>query len=325
MNSETIAEILADADLPPPFRENNMSNNFQSYQIGQEELHPEPARNSGPQVFIRDTVTKVSTIDGVVTETTSGHQKDTAAGLNPYHGTASVLATARHPQGLPVTEILPSTLVTIDGIQASVSMWVSEGRLQKTADGTYVEGAGNAPTMMEDTSDFLPISEQAMGTINAALAEVDQGSLDGLAAVGTGVAIGRLDLGKLAHKFGQASGLASEESHARIATITAAFQAQADAALKTRSGIGAEDLPAFYQWARANRQGQLQEAVQKQLHQHDVSGYKVLASQWVASTAPSLNALRAAGHTVRQQGEKPEVFIAGSWMSPSAAARAGLV
>jgi hypothetical protein len=302
-----------------------MNSNFASYQIGQDEPHPEPARNNGPQVFVRDTITKVSSVDGADTEATQGLQKDTAASLNPHHGTESVLATARHPRGLPFTEITPDLLVTVDGVQASVAFWVSEGRLQKSADGTYVEGAGNAPAVMEDTSDVLPISEQAMGTINAALAEVDQGSLDGLSALGMGVAVGRLDVGTLAHKFGQASGLASEESHARIATITAAFQAQADAALKSRSGIGAEDLPGFYQWAKANHREQLQEAVQKQLHRHDVSGYAALASKWKASVAPSLNAFKAAGIPVRSQGNTPEVFVAGSWMTPSAAARAGLI
>ena len=164
-----------------------------------------------------------------------------------------------------------------------------------------------------------------MTAINVALAEVDQGHLDGLIGVGMGVAVGRLDSAALAHRFAQASGLDVGENHARVNTIKAAFQAQADTALTTRYGVAAADLPAFYAWCRDNQQGAMQEAVQKQRHGHDVSGYRALASQWLAATPPSLNALKAAGIPVRAQGTGSEVFVRGSRMTPEAAAKAGLI
>lgn len=299
--------------------------NYQSYTIGQDDPQPENIRDdsgaTGVRVNIRDTVTMVSSTNGVNTETTQGHQKGSTAELNPYHGTDSIFATARQPNGRAAEVILPTTLVEIDGVQAPVSFWVTEGRLQKDGDG-YKEASGNPEAAPVDTAEVMPMHDQAMASVNEALAEVDQGSLDGLAAVAVGIAAGRVDPGMLAQRFGQVSGLTPDESQARVATITAAYQAQADAALHYRCGIAGEDLPEFYRWAKANRQGQLQEAVHKQLHQHDVSGYRGLAEQWVASTGPSLQALKAAGYPVRPDGQ---VYVKGSWMTPAGAARAGLV
>ena len=100
----------------------------------------EPVGQSGALIRVHDTVNRVSIGDGEVTEGTQAFDKGSTAELNPYRGTESVFATAMAPNGAPVTEILPDTLVTIGGTQAPVSFWVSEGLLQKAPDGTYVEG-----------------------------------------------------------------------------------------------------------------------------------------------------------------------------------------
>ena len=84
------------------------------------------------------------------------------------------------------------------------------------------------------------------------------------------------------------------------------------------------DLQGFYQWARENHRGELQQAVQRQMQQADVSGYKPLADRWMAATAPSVAALKAAGVPVRTHTAGSEVFLRGQWMSPGAAAKAGL-
>ncbi len=119
------------------------------------------------------------------------------------------------------------------------------------------------------------------------------------------------------------SGLEAADSAARAATIIVAYQEQANEALRLRSGIGASDLPAFYAWA-ANAQGALQEAFQKQVRQHDVSGYKAIAARWMSTVPPSVEAFKRAGIPVRTQGLGQEVFLRGQWMSPGAAAKAGL-
>ncbi len=301
-----------------------MNNNFQSYTSYVAPV--EPAGQPFAQVRVHDTVSKVSSTDGTITETTQANAKGNSGELNPYHGTDSIFATARSPNGAPVTEILPTTLVEIAGVQAPVSFFVSEGILQKNPDGTFQAATGKpeaAPAA--DTSGMQPLDPAAMGTINQALAEVPQGNLDSLMASATGVAIGRMDTASLVQRFAQASGLGIEESQARVATITAAYQGQTEQALKTRSGLTAADLPAFFAWAKASQQGQLQEAVQRQMMTHDVSGFTALASKWLAATPPSINAMKAAGLPVRSQGAGTEVFVRGSWMSPGAAAKAGLI
>jgi hypothetical protein len=246
--------------------------------------------------------------------------------LNPYHGTDSIFSTARRADGLPVTEIAGDTLVTIAGVQGPVSFFVREGVLQANKDGTFSEATGTPQAAPQaDTSGLMPLDAAAMGAVNQALEEVPQGYLDSIMASATGVAIGKLSPASLVQKFAQASGLGLEESAARVATITAAFQAHTEQALMTRSGLTREGTAEMLAWAKSTQQGALQEAVQRQMFSHDVSGFTALADKWFAATPPSVAALKAAGIPVRTQGQGVEVQVRGQWMTPGAAAKAGLI
>ena len=249
----------------------------------------------------------------------------TGADTSAFAGTSGFEATARNQNGTPVTVLLPTTLVTIGGVQAPVSSFLASGILQKMPDGTYTEAAAVPEVAPEDTSDVLPMEADAMAAVNAALDTVDQGNLDGLMAVGIAVAVNGLDPRTLGHKFSAVSGYGGAEGAQRLETMRAAYQAQADQALMTRSGIGADDLPAFYEWARENRRGELQQALQRQLQDHDVSGYAALAQRWLSATPPSIAAIQAAGIPVRNLGQADEVFIQGQWLTPRAAAKIGLL
>jgi hypothetical protein len=243
--------------------------------------------------------------------------------LNPAYGTESWQATATTKTGRPVSKITGDCLVTIAGIQGSVDFFVAEGMLQEDSQGKYSTGTGPTEAPKATPSgDHAPINDEAMSLINAAMEPLPQQSLDQITAQGIGVAIGSLDEASLVNKFSQASGLDMADSQQRLTAIKSIYQAQADHALATRSGIGAADKAAFWDWARANHKGQLQDAVGKQLRNHDVSGYKPLADRWLAANPPSMDAIKAAGNIpVRGQ----EVFLQGQWMSPKAAARAGLI
>lgn len=283
----------------------------------------EPTSSHGNRIC--ETANRVTITDGLMTESASGKDSATVADLNPWQGTNSFAATARNANGTPVTELLPTTLVTIDGVQAAVSTWVAQGRLQKGADGTYSEAAGVPEAAPVETADYLPMDQQGMAQVNQALDTVDQGNLGGLMAMGIAVAVNGLDPRNLSHKFTSVSGLGGEDGAARLAAVRDAYQAQADHALLSRSGIPAADLPEFYAWARQHHRGELQQAVQRQMQQHDVSGYKSLADRWLNATPPSLNAMKAAGLPVRTHTMGSEVFLRGQWMTPSAAAKAGLI
>jgi len=296
---------------------------FQSYQVGQETAH-ETIHHVNP-IRVVDSTLRTTMVDGVVTEERVSQDRGSVAELNPHHGTAHFASTAVHPRGLPVTEILPTTLVTIDGVQAPVAFWEREGRIRKGPDGTYQEAAQAVEAPADNSGDLLPIPEQEMARINDALEPIPQEHLDGIAATAMGVAVGRLDESSLVLKFQRSSGCDEVEARARLDTLKAAYKAQADAALMYRNGIGSGDLGAFYAWAKTKRQGALQEAVQKQMHAHDVSGYKTLAAEWLSTVPPSVEALKAGGVPVRKNGNSVECYVRGQWMSPGAAARAGLI
>ena len=299
--------------------------NYQQYQAGTENSQHEAPTHTGARVTIRDTVTFATTNDGVMTGHTAGHDKGSTAELNPYYGTDTFGATAQNPDGSPVTELLPTTLVKIDGVQAPISFWVNEGRRQKGSDGKYTEAAGQAVEAPKaDANDFLPIDRNSMDRLNHALEPLPQENLDSLMATAVGIAAGRLDQASLATQFANVTGRELNESQARMEAVQAIYQAQANEALTSRNGLSPADLPKFYEWARTQRRELLQEAIQKQLLTHDVSGYKALATQWRSRVAPSIEAFKAQGIPVRQQGQSHEVFIRGQWMSPGAAARAGL-
>ena len=308
------------------------SGNFQRYSPMLNDAQPENVRDTS-QVRIHDTVTRTTTTaDGQVIVTGHTHHQATAAELNPHHGTGSVLATARNPDGRPVLAILPTTMIEIDGLQAPVSFWVKEGRLHKTADGGYGEGGtseqqtaqATAAAAQAPTSDIVPLSAEGIAGVNLALGDTPAGHVDGILGMAAGVVSGSMDAAALVAHFSRVSGYSPEDCHARLTVMAAPFQAQADAALTTRAGLAAGDLPEFYAWAKANQKEALRDCMLKQIHGSDVSGYRALASKWQNTVAPSLDAFRGAGVPVRNQGGKSEVFLQGSWMSPGAAARAGL-
>lgn len=277
---------------------------------------------AAPSVREDAPVHRVGHSQGVISESSEqATDRGRESQLNPAYGTESWQATATTKTGRPVSKITGDCLVTIAGIQGSVDFFVSEGMLQEDAAGKYSTGTGKAEVPQVQEGDHFPINDEAMSLINAAMEPLPQQSLDQITAQGIGVAIGSLDDSSLINKFSQASGLDKVDSTQRLTAIKAIYQAQADQALATRHGIGAADKAAFWEWARANHKGQLQEAVGKQLRGHDVSGYKALADHWLAINPPSIEAIKAAGIPVRGQ----EVFIQGQWVGVKAAARAGLV
>lgn len=220
--------------------------NLQQYQAGTENVQPEAPTHKGARVAARDAVTFATSNDGVMTGHISGHDKGSTAELNPYHGTTHFGSTAQNPDGSVVTELLPTTLVKIDGVQAPISFWVSEGRVQKGADGKYSEAAAQAvEAPKEDPNDFLPIDKSSMERVNHALEPLPQENLDSLMATAVGIAAGRLDHESLAKHFASVTGRELDESQGRMEAVQAIFQAQADSALTGRNGLSESDLPAF--------------------------------------------------------------------------------
>jgi hypothetical protein len=297
-----------------------MNDNYQSYQAfnGGEPL-PEavstwdPARVVGPAV-------RMNVVDGEMVDNTQANDRASTKELNPHHGDGSVLATARHPNGLPLYAVEADSLVTVNGVEAPVSFWVKEGFLQKTATG-YAEATPGAAEEAPQASEGL--GEQDMAAIAMSLQGVDAVHVDNLIASGVGVAVGRVDMQNLIQKFSHVSGADPESSAARLSVAVSAFTRQASAAA-TAAGIAPADMDAFFAYCRS-RPEQLQDTLNRQILGTDLGGWRKMAAQWTSTTAPSLNSLQAAGVPTRVLDGRPEAFIRGQWMSPGAAARAGLV
>ena len=291
---------------------------FQSYSsyVPQEEAftHAPTIRQEAP-------VHRVSSTSGVMTETSDSLDRGHSGQINPANGTDSWQATATTTTGRAVSKITEDSLVTINGLQGKVSFFVEQGILQQGADGKFTEGTGQPAPPVEDLSDVLQFADVTLNQMNQALEGVPDHAAEMLSATATGVALGRIDHAQLVSKFSTSSGLDPAASQARITILQNAYQAQADQALESRSGIGAGDRADFYQWAKTHHNAQLLEAIGKQMRSSDVSGYKALADRWMSSTPPSMDALKSAGIPIRGS----DCFIRGQWMSPSAAARAGFI
>ena len=301
-----------------------MTTDFQRYTAHETPVDAPPPVSSYQPSRICGETQRATFTDGKLTQDTSSLERARVSDASAFAGSQGFESTARNQNGTPVTALLPTTLVVLDGMQGPISSFLATGRLVKTADGTYTEATAAPEVATQDTSDVMPLDAQTMDAVNAALDTVDQGSLDGLAATAVAVAVNGLDATTLRAKFTTVSGLGGDDAAQRLGTMQAAYQAQADRALMTRSGLSADDLPAFYDWCKANHRGELQQAVQRQLSSHDVSGYRALADRWFSATPPTLKALTAAGFQTRNLGQADEVFIEGQWMTPKAAAKVGL-
>lgn len=290
----------------------------------------EPPTPTGVQIKENLDTVSISTIDGVTTETRKGTESGRVSDNNPHAGTESILATAVHPRGLPVHAIEDSTLVTVNGLQAPASFWVKEGLLTKAADGTITEATAVPQEVSDEASsdDIRPIHPENMAEIHAALQGVEESSVQGILAIGVGVATGRLDMAALEAKWAQVTGQGGEDSN--LGRMQEILQHQADHAVVTH-GVASEDLGQFYAWAQTHSRDQLADAIGKQLHFADTSGYRALVTKFLATVPPSAEALKKAGIPVRRSSHRVgavEVFIPGAgngWMSPEAAARAGLI
>jgi hypothetical protein len=277
--------------------------------------------------------TSVSIHDGVaVTDTTSG-QRVLSSELNPHHGDGSVFATARNPRGFAVTEITPDTLITVAGVQGPVSFFEAQGLVHRGTDGRYAEGSGEPEGAPEETpqgsqdadADHMTMTIEAAQSVDDALAVVPDQHIDPLAALGVGVAAGELDMSTMTARFAEYSGVSPEEASTRVATMRDAYQTQADSAITSRCGIDATDLGDFYGWAKENQRGALRDAVQKQIQRNDLSGYRALASRYLAANPPTVEAVKAGGYAVRTDGQRAEVLMDGRWLTIAAAARLGML
>lgn len=294
--------------------------NFQSYSSY---VPTHEVFEAGPQIRQESPVHRVGMNEGRVTATSEqAVDRGNSGQVNEHSGTDSWQATARTVSGRAVADIQPDTLVEFDGLQAPVSFWVAEGKLAKAADGSYQVAAAPAPAAATGPdANFSGIPADAMETVNVLLEPLPQAALDSIQAHAAGVASGRQTQESLVAKFATLAGVSLEDAAGRLGVLSAIYGAQTDRSLQANFGMGAVDRAEFFAWCKENKSGQMGDALTRQMHAGDVSGWTPLVTQWAGTVAPSLDACRAGGLPVRGN----EVFVKGHWMTPAAATRASLI
>ena len=308
--------------------------NFASYQT----QAPASEAPTGPAVRIdadAGRTSRVTVQGGVYTAESTSSGRVTAAEINPHYGDGTVFATAKSMHGIGVTEIKGDTLLTIDGVQAPASFFESHGLVHRGQHGEYREGSGQDDPLQAEAAanevseaanaDDLSMPSEVAEAVDNALDGVPDHGIAPLIGLGIGAAVGQIDRASLESRLAQFSGASPAEAAARVSTMAAAYQMQADAALENRGGIAAGDIASFYAWAKANHQGELRGAVESQIHGNNFGGYRALADRYLADNPPSLVAVQAGGYETRGgKGTEPaEVFIDQRWLTIRTAAKLG--
>lgn len=270
----------------------------------------------------------VTMTDGEVSSEFKGQDKASSNEASPYHGTEGLFATARNQNGTPVMAIGDDTLLTLpDGMQAAAKTLASLGVITKNPDGSYSEGGQQQAPQAAPSGDLVPLPQDHAELLQAAIGDMPDAHAMSVAAAAIGAITGRLDAGAVVAKFQSLTGMDAPAAAQRVGAMQAVFQAQTDFAVTKLYGIGEADRDAFYAFCRGSKREAMADALGRQIHGNDVSGWRGLAQQFLSTQAPSVEAFKRAGVPTRPSHHKAgdtEVFVGGSWMSRHAAARAGL-
>lgn len=242
-------------------------------------------------------------------------------------------STATDRTGSPSAMVGDSTLVTLNGTQATALDFMKAGYLEKDDRGNYRLPTEKAPEdpqeaqLVEARRHYAVLPQEAHATVNAALEGLSMDGVDTVTQYGIGVALGQVPASFLARQFSNMTGHDLEASEARVATVQAVYQAQADDYLVTQQGLHRDELQNFYEFAR-DRQNRdaLSKAVNGQIHSKRMSGYESLVKLYLSKTAPPQQMVKANGMETKTGTDGTElVKLHGMWMSTKVAAFNGWI
>lgn len=286
---------------------------------------PEAAPQTSNRV-VSGTLSMVgNTIVSPETTTLRCNEKDLAP------NTATMMSTAQNNGGFSTANITPESTIEIPGIgRTSVKVAERLGYIERTGDGLYKEtfqadfDVAPGDIQKDPPKDtFAPRTEAAY---NEMISSIPQGTYDSL--LGSAAAlIGNTEgtdmdtaLMGLAPRLASSMGIEPARAEAMIRAGSDAWQGQAD---RKVASLGA-DPDAFYEWAKANRKNELQQAVVQQLYARNTRGYEALVKDFKHNTMPSAKELE--GYTTKvQNGETLIEFNEGNWMSLKTARKMGLI
>jgi hypothetical protein len=242
-------------------------------------------------------------------------------------------STARDAIGNRQAMVGDATIVTINGIQASVLDFQKAGYLTKDAAGEYrlpTEVPPEHPSIAEEAENArhrATLSKGENDAINTALNGVSPDAADAVTQYGIAVAMGRMSIDDVARNFSTMTGLDPDASAARLTALHGVYQNQANTYLTSQLKLHPDELQDFYEFAkRAQNRDALSKAVNGQIYSKRLNGYEPLVKLYLSTTAPQQHLLKADGmETKTGHDGKGLVKVQGMWMSAACAALNGWI
>ncbi|KVH12220.1 hypothetical protein WS85_12850 [Burkholderia anthina] len=252
--------------------------------------------DTGPTTRVAGGTSSVVFRDGQAIATESKHASASVGDLSAY-GEGDWRATARSGTGFPTNRIEADTVVSINGMNASVGAFVKAGILRET-DGGYVlpgeEARAVTPSgtsgnddeaAVETARDAAVMAEEVAQGVDAATDPFDQSTLDAGLAHAIAAATGDMSVEDVVQGVAQRSGMEPAEVGQRVQFVIDAYQAQADGYL-TSNGLSAEQVPQFYEWAKkGSNKAALTTAIQQQAYARSMAGWKPLIAAFKRTSA----------------------------------------
>ena len=303
-------------------------NSYSTYVPEQENEKVAPVLQRNNDQFSRATVVNgVSTLETI----------DRNVSHNGYYANTYAAddwrSTAKDHLGNQSAMVGDSTRVTINGTEATALDFMKAGYLEKDDRGNYRMVGETPPEDPQETKlaeaqqHYALLSSDANATVNNALEGLSDAGVETITSYGVGMALGHLSSNMLVRQVSIMTGADMTASEARVDTVRQIYQQQADDYIVNKLGLGREDLPGFYAFARGTQNKEaLSKAVNGQIYSKRMDGYKGLAQLYMATAAPSDYAIESKGleTKVGQDGTKL-VKYQGMWMSAKVAAFNGWV
>lgn len=237
-------------------------------------------------------------------------------------------ATGRTQIGIPTNQIDADTIVTIQGVDGTVSSFIKAGVL--TSDGKNFElvqtHQGNQQESPRDNFE-IPSSDDFNQAIDNAIAPFSDSVLSSAIPRAIDAIANGADIESLVTELSHMAGIDQGETKERFEYVSKVFEEQANALLSSKLGLDSADRSDLYEWARSSNQGRqlLKDAVTTQVNGNSVRGWHNLYEAYTKSVAPSIDALKAHGIPTKQEGSKTLVQLKGQWLSLESATRMGMI
>lgn len=253
--------------------------------------------------------------------------------LNP--GQSNFLDTARN-SGMPAMgNLTPDTVVNFMGMEVDLATLEAMGEVKRTSTGYELPGQDRGVQQQQLPNQGQQQQQQAQQNsasngVELFAAEVEQNIAQAIdpipqvfydTAVASAIESGieGININDVAYH----SGMTPDQVRQTAELISNAFTKQADS-VATSSGI--ENPAEVWDWAMAERKEQFMDARRQLAIGRNPSALKALVSEYYASVPPTAEALQKAGIQLRTDHTGETVaLIRGNWMTPAAAARAGLI